>query len=134
MKKLFVVLMIALTLAIFSSCDEPRSVSAFHSWTTSGTLTHTIEADRWEISVASVNGRAWRYLDFGAESLDALHVRSANNHGTMRLTLIQGDFQQTTDLTEYFYGHPVTSYFEPGEITLRLDFINVESVNISISW
>ena len=134
MKKLFAVLMIALTLALFSSCDEPRSISAFHTWTTSGTLTHAIEVDHWEISVASVDGRAWRDIDFSAQNLGALHVRSANNHGMVRLRLIQGDTEMITDLTEYFYGYPATSYFEPGEIRLRLDFINAEGVNISISW
>ena len=134
MKKLFAVLIITFTLVLFSSCNEPRSISAFHTWTTSGTLTHAIEADRWDISVASVDGRAWREINFSAQNLNALHVRSANNYGTVRLRLIQGDTEIITDLTEYFYGHPATSYFEPGQIRLRLDFINAEGVNISISW
>ena len=134
MKKLFAFLMISLTLSIFSSCDEPVSISVFHTWTTSGTLSHTMETDRWGIVVTNVNGRAWRDIDFSVESLGSTRVKSTNNFGEVRLTLIQGDIEMTIDLTDEFYGLLDTSGFEPGKIRLRLDFINAESVNISINW
>ena len=134
MKKFFSALAVMLMLAVFSGCNESVSISVFHTWTTYGMQSHVMEADRWEVHVASVNGRAWRDINFSAENLGAIRVKSTNNYGEARLTLIQGYTRMTIDLTEEFYGLLDTGDFEPGEIRLQLDFINAESVSISINW
>jgi len=103
------------------------------SWSARG-LSHERQLDSWTITARSLNGMAERRLDLSAEELSAIQVDISDNNGAITLVLIQDDITEVFELSRGFNGTLDTGNFEAGRILMRLNFVNAEDVDLSVSW
>ena len=132
MKKL-IVLGVALLLVISLVGCGYGGTSVSSSWSARG-LSHVSRLDSWTITARSLNGMAERRLDLSAEELSAIQVDISDNNGAITLVLIQDDITEVFELSRGFNGTLDTGNFEAGRILMRLNFVNAEDVDLSVSW
>ena len=96
--------------------------------------TENVQNDTWTFSATRANGHSTRNIEMNEDNLTKLYVNSTNDSGNISLILTQGEFTHYTDLTSGFNGFIDTQEFNPGQISLRLQFENAEGIKISISW
>ena len=131
MKRLFVIICLALMLSALSSCSGAQTIA---SWSGNNMVSNS-EDYSWVVSASRVNGNITRQdVDFGIENLDMLHINSTNSEGEVHLTLIQGDNKIDVNITKEFTGFLITEGLEPGNIIMRLDFDNAVDVHVEIKW
>ena len=134
MKKIIAILsMLVLVMALAGCAGGTPRLGTRSSWS-GRNMTYSTPHNSWTIAATSLRGHSTRTLDVTAEQLAALHVASTNSGGELRLTITQSDVSEHFDLTGAFEGPIDASTFEPGRISLRLDFERVEDVSVHISW
>ena len=62
------------------------------------------------------------------------HFSISDNNGAITLVLIQDDITEVFELSRGFNGTLDTGNFEAGRILMRLNFVNAEDVDLSVSW
>jgi hypothetical protein len=131
MKKLSAIAIIVALVLVLVGCGGTGVVTS--GWSSSGEQT-VREVDSWSYTASRINGNARRDIDFSAGGLANLHVNSENSEGSIRLTLSQGDVEESFDISGSFSGNIDTSAFEPGQIRVALRFDNAQDIDLYINW
>jgi hypothetical protein len=122
---------LAVLVFVLVGCNGTGVVNT--GWSSSNELT-VREIDSWSYTASRINGNARRDINFSAEGLSNLYVSSSNGEGSIRLTLSQGDVEETFDISGSFSGYIDTSAFEPGQIRVALRFDNAQDIDLFINW
>jgi len=135
------ILILAILLAISTGLLAPMGCTACDSRTGSVTsswsgrnMSYDVAENSWRISAGALRGRSTRMLDFTAENLAALRIDSTNSSGEVRFTIVQGNVTESIEVSDGFDQLIDTSAFAPGHISLRLDFEQVENLQITVRW
>jgi len=98
--------------------------------------------ESWSITADTVRGHTTRDVDITAEQLVALEISGSIGGGEVRLAISQGNESiviglaaSDTEETAAYHGALGPDHgFEPGPVSLRLEFVQVENLSIHISW
>jgi len=121
---------LALVLAI-AGCAS--GVGARSSWS-GRNIQQSSPQGSWTITAAALRGHSTRTLDLTAEELATLYINSTIGGGEVQLTISQDDVLESVYLTGEFGQVIDTSAFEPGQISLRLDFWQAEDLIVHMRW
>jgi len=134
MRKIIAVLSVIFLGVAVAGCGSGTAMRS--SWSHRNLVSNS-QPTSWMIVAETVRGHATRRIEMSAEQMAGLHVRSSSDSGEVWLVVSDDDpnFRMSVDLSGEFDEYvDLGDAFEPGRIRLRLEFVDVEGLELYLRW